>query len=81
MSLHFTLSVAEPLHLSVRSPVNPNMRIDLRLKQASTLLRSSFSLSPPGAGSVVISPDPDNQLQSTPGGLFVPPSSWETTDW
>lgn len=81
MSLHFTLSMAEPLHLSVRSPANPSMRVDVRLKQASTVLISSYSLSPPAAGSVVISAEPDNQLKSTPGGLFVPPSSWETVDW
>lgn len=81
MSLHFTLSLAEPLHLSVRSPVNPGVRIDLRLKQASTLLISSYSLSPPGSGSVTISPEPDNQLKSNPGGLYVPPTSWETVDW
>lgn len=36
---------------------------------------------PPGIGGAEISKDPDNQIAQRPDGLFVPPLSWQSTDW
>ena len=39
---------------------------------------------PPGRNGVdgaTISPDPDNQIQNRPSGLYVPPTEWGGTEW
>lgn len=39
---------------------------------------------PPGRNGVdgaTISPDPDNQIQNRPNGLYVPPAEWGGTEW
>ena len=39
---------------------------------------------PPGRNGVdgaTISPDPDNQTQNRPNGLYVPPTEWGGTEW
>jgi hypothetical protein len=39
---------------------------------------------PPGRNGVdgaTISPDPDNQIQNRPTGLYVPPTEWGGTEW
>ncbi|WP_313117976.1 hypothetical protein [Ectopseudomonas guguanensis] len=39
---------------------------------------------PPGRNGVdgaTISPDPDNQIQNRPNGLYVPPTEWGGTEW
>lgn len=39
---------------------------------------------PPGRNGVdgaTISPDPDNQIQNRPTGLYVPPTEWGDNEW
>jgi len=39
---------------------------------------------PPGRDGVdgaTLSPDADNQIENRPNGLFVPPPTWQSTDW
>ncbi|CAM4003598.1 hypothetical protein [Ectopseudomonas alcaliphila] len=39
---------------------------------------------PPGRNGVdgaTISPDPNNQIQNRPNGLYVPPTEWGGTEW
>lgn len=36
---------------------------------------------PPGVGGADISPDPGNELESRPNGLYVAPPSWAETTW
>lgn len=36
---------------------------------------------PPGIGAAEISKDADNQIEQRPDGLFVPPHTWQSTDW
>lgn len=39
---------------------------------------------PPGRNGVdgaTISPDPNNQIQNRPSGLYVPPTEWGGTEW
>lgn len=39
---------------------------------------------PPGRDGVdgaTISPDPSNQIQNRPNGLYVPPTEWGGTEW
>ncbi|YCH23168.1 hypothetical protein M1D96_06590 [Pseudomonas sp. D1-3] len=36
---------------------------------------------PPGIGGAEISKDADNQIEQRPDGLFVPPHTWQSTDW
>jgi len=39
---------------------------------------------PPGRNGVdgaTISPDPGNQIQNRPTGLYVPPAEWVGTEW
>ncbi len=34
-----------------------------------------------GTDSVTVSPDDDNLLEKRDNGLFVPPATWQTSDW
>ena len=34
-----------------------------------------------GVDGATISPDPDNQIQNRPSGLYVPPTEWGGTEW
>lgn len=34
-----------------------------------------------GVDGATISPDPDNQIQNRPTGLYVPPTEWGGTEW
>ena len=34
-----------------------------------------------GVDGATLSPDPGNQIENRPNGLFVPPLSWQSTDW
>lgn len=34
-----------------------------------------------GTDSVTVSPDADNILEKRDNGLFVPPATWQTSDW
>lgn len=39
---------------------------------------------PPGRDGVdgaTLSPDPNNQIQNRPNGLYVPPTEWGGTEW
>lgn len=36
---------------------------------------------PPGVDGAAVDPEPNNQLQARPGGLYVPPHEWETNQW
>lgn len=53
-------------------------------QEVVTVVTAAGGQGPPGRNGVdgaTISPDPDNQLENRPNGLFVPPPSWQTTDW
>ncbi|NLD14459.1 MAG: hypothetical protein GX665_05115 [Gammaproteobacteria bacterium] len=36
---------------------------------------------PPGIGGADIDPNPDNQIEARPSGLFVKPSTWAEKEW
>ena len=51
---------------------------------APAILVAAGTQGPPGRNGVdgaTISPDPDNQIQNRPSGLYVPPTEWGGTEW
>lgn len=53
-------------------------------QQVATVVTAAGGQGPPGRDGVdgaTLSPDAGNQIENRPTGLFVPPPSWQTTDW
>lgn len=51
---------------------------------APAIVVAAGTQGPPGRNGVdgaTISPDPNNQIQNRPSGLYVPPTEWGGTEW
>lgn len=54
------------------------------LVAAPAIVVAAGTQGPPGRNGVdgaTISPDPNNQIQNRPTGLYVPPTEWGGTEW
>ncbi len=61
----------------------PHVLVAERQQVAAVLVASGEQgpAGPPGIGGAEISKDADNQIEQRPDGLFVPPHTWQSTDW